>query len=74
MRACRYVLPLLGRLVLGVLPQVAELARPLDLLWQLRLQFPLELLNLVLESLQNLRFHRSSGSNVRGNASRKARC
>jgi hypothetical protein len=39
-------------MVLGVLAQVAELARALDLLRQLGLQLPLKLLNLVLELLQ----------------------
>ena len=50
-------LALLGRLVLGVLTEIAELPRALDLLRQLRLQLAVELLNLVFELLENPGFH-----------------
>ncbi len=51
-------LAFLRRVVLGVLAEIAELARALDLLRQLRLQLALELMNLVFELLENPRFHR----------------
>ena len=51
------LLPLLGGLVLGVLAQVAQLARALDLLRQLELQLALERGDLVVETLQNAIFH-----------------
>ena len=51
-------LALLGRLVLGVLTQIAELARALDLFRQLRLQLAVELLDFVFEFLENPRLHR----------------
>ncbi len=46
-------------MVLGVLAQIAELARPLDLLRQLALQLLLELCDFVLELLQQSRFQGS---------------
>ena len=46
------LLPLLGRLVLGVLAQIAELARTLDLLRQLGLELPFQLGDFVLEAFQ----------------------
>jgi hypothetical protein len=51
-------LTLLGRLVFGVLAQVAQLARPLDLLRQLGLQLLLELMDLVLELPEQAGLHR----------------
>jgi hypothetical protein len=53
-------LALFGRRVLGVLAQVAELARPLDLFRKLRVELALQAGNLVVESLQNSFFHRFS--------------
>src|SRR5665213_2755690 len=50
-------LPLLRRLVLGVLAQVAQLARALDLLRQLELQLVIQRLNLVLELANQAIFH-----------------
>ena len=50
-------LPFFRRLVLGVLAQVAELARALDLARQLGLQLLVELRDLVLEFLQDPLFH-----------------
>ncbi len=50
-------LPLLGGVILGVLAQVAQLARALNLLRQLRLQLAIELVDLVLELLQDPRLH-----------------
>ena len=50
-------LPLLGRLVLGVLAQIAQLAGALDLPRQLGLQLLVELLDLVFEFLQELGLH-----------------
>ena len=51
-------LPLLRGLVLGVLAQVAQLARALDLLGQLELQLAVERVDLVLELLDQSLFHR----------------
>src|SRR4029077_197396 len=51
-------LPLLRRLVLGVLTQVAQLARALDLLRQFELQLVVQLLDFVFEFLDQALFHR----------------
>ena len=51
-------LPLLGRVVLGVLAQVAQLARALDLLGQFDLQLALERLDLVFEPFDQVCLHR----------------
>ncbi|MNC93929.1 hypothetical protein D3C83_106670 [compost metagenome] len=51
------LLPLLGRLVFGVFAQVAELARPLDLLRQVDLQLALERRNLIVEPLEDPFLH-----------------
>ena len=50
-------LALLGRLVFGVLAQVAELAGALDFLRQLRLQLAVQAHDLVLELLEELLLH-----------------
>ena len=55
-------LPLFRGVILGVLPQVAQLARALDLLRQLGLQLLLELMDLFFELLQETRLHRGDGS------------
>ena len=55
-------LTFLRRLVFGVLAQIAELARALDLARQLRLQLLVELRDLVLEFLQDPLFHRRNVS------------
>ena len=52
------LLALLGGLVFGVLAQVAQLARALDLLGELDLQLALEDRDLVVETLENPLFHR----------------
>ena len=52
------VLALLGGLVLGVLAQVAQLARALNLLRQLDLQLALERRDFLVETLENSLFHR----------------
>ncbi len=57
-------LPLLRRLVLGVLAQVAELARTLDLLGELHVQLALERVDLVFESLDESFFHRAQSRTV----------
>ena len=59
MRAWTKRLALLGRMVFGVLTQIAELARAPDLLRQLVMELPFELGNLVLQPLDNLLFHAS---------------
>ena len=46
------LLPLLGRLVLGVLTKIAELARTLDLLRKLGLELALQLADLILEAFE----------------------
>ena len=51
-------LPLLGRGVLRVLAQIAQLARALNLLWQLVRELALEHADLVFESLDEPCFHR----------------
>ena len=51
------LLPFLRRLVLGVLAQVAELARTLDLLRELDLQLPFERGDFFVESFENAVFH-----------------
>ena len=56
-------LPLLGRLVLGVLAQVAVLAGPLDLLRELDLQLVVERPDLLLEPLLDLD-HRSRNDTI----------
>ena len=50
-------LPLLRGVILRVLAQIAELARALNFLRQLCLQFPVQSVDLVLELLQELRLH-----------------
>ena len=50
-------LPLLGRLVLGVLAQIAQLAGALDLPGQLQMQLPLECGDLITETLYDAIFH-----------------
>src|SRR5215203_3042062 len=54
------LLPLLRRLVLRVLAQVAELAGTLDLLRQVDLQLALECSDFLVEPLQNPLFHRGN--------------
>src|SRR6185295_1624702 len=44
-------MPLLGRGVFGVFTQIAQLARPLDLLGQLQLQLAIKRLDFILELL-----------------------
>ena len=51
------VLPFLGCLVLGVLPQIAQLTRALDFLRQLRFQLPIERLDLIFEFLEETILH-----------------
>src|SRR5471030_1718335 len=51
-------LPLFRRLVLGVLAQIAELARALDLLRQLELELVVQRVNFVFEFLDQPVFHR----------------
>ena len=58
MRDVDDVLALLGGLVLGVLAQVAQLARALNLLREIDLQLALEHGDFVVESLENPLFHR----------------
>jgi len=53
-------LALLGRMVLGVLAQVAVLPRPLDLFRQILRQLAVERGDFRLESLDQRRFHRQS--------------
>src|SRR5262249_44958007 len=55
-------LALLGRLVFGVLAEVAQFARALDLSGELRLQLLVELGDFVLEFLQDPVFHVGNGS------------
>ena len=58
-------LPLLRGLILGVLAQIAELARALDLLRQLELQLAIERLDFVLELLDQPIFHRVGHGRIR---------
>ena len=52
-------LPLPGGLILGVLPEIAELTRPLDLLWELALELTLESSDFVFESFEKLSLYHS---------------
>ena len=51
------LLPLLRRLVLGILAEVAKLARALNLLGEFDLQLALQCRDLVIEPLENPVFH-----------------
>ena len=53
-------LPLLRRLVLGVLAQVAQLARALNLFRELHVQLALESVQFVFKSLEKLLLHHSN--------------